>query len=550
MSIGSKAELDAQATLARQLREVMGAVGAGDLERAAKLSHEAMTSGAAHPLFFKLRAVSHERQGRLGEAIGDFQSALALAPNDFAALSALGSCLSRSGRIAEGLAALEASIAINPGYAPAHCNRGWALETAGDRGGARAAYERALAIDPANLQALGGLAAISAQSGETGAAKEFAGQALKLAPRDPTASIALAMAEVSEDEAAAAEARLRPLIEQGGLPPHERGVALTVLGDALDQLDRPGEAFAAYASANAALGTLYGAQSAAGPAAGSALAEQLLAAFETEDPSRWRRGPPATEASPFRSQLFIVGFPRSGTTLTGQVLAAHPDAVVLDEHETLAGPAREFLGDTEGLRRLAGLDGEGLAPFRRAYHQEVLGLAGAQGKVFVDKLPMNVLGVPLIVKLFPEAKVLVVRRDPRDVVLSCFRRQFAPGGSSREFFDLGRAAAFYDQVMRLTELYRSRLELKLQVLRYEDLVADFEGRSRELCAFAGVEWTPALADFAAASPARETATPSASQVKRGLYGEGVGQWRRYRDALAPVLPVLQPWIESFGYDDD
>ena len=537
----------ADAALTRNLQDVVAAVGAGDLERAARLSDSALAFGRAHPLFFKLRAVSRERRGRLGEAIEDFQSALAMTPDDFAALSALGSCLARSGRIAEALTALDASIALNGGYAPSHCNRGWALETSGDRGGARAAYERAIAIDPDNLQALGGLAAIAAQSGQSAVARDYAQRALKRAPRDAAAAIALAMAEVFDGEAASAEARLRPLLDDLALPPHERGVALTVLGDALDRLDRTGEAFAAYASANAALSGLYGEPSAAEPATGSALAGRLITGFEMADASDWRRGPRPAAEGPFRSHLFIVGFPRSGTTLTGQVLAAHPQAVVLDEQETLAGPARAFLETTDGLRRLAGLDAEGLEPYRRAYHQQVLGLADAAGKVFVDKLPMNILGLPLIGKLFPAARILVVRRDPRDVVLSCFRRQFAPGGSSREFFDLSRTAAFYDQVMRLTELYRSRIELELMVLRYEDLVADFETRSREICGFAGLEWTPALADFAAASQAREVATPSAGQLRRGLYGEGAGQWRRYQDALAPVLPLLQPWIERFGY---
>ena len=536
--------------LAGELQAVVAAVGAGDLDRAGRLSDAALAAGRAHPLFFKLRAVSHERSGRLGEAIQDFRSALAMAPGDFAASSALGSCLARSGRIPEALAALDASIALNGGYAPAHCNRGWALETSGDRSGARAAYERAIAIDPNNLQALGGLAAISAQSGRSAEARDYAGRALALSPHDVTSGIALAMAEVADGEAAAAEARLRPLLQDPALPAHERGVASTVLGDALDQLGRTDEAFAAYASANAALAELYGATPATEPATGAALAGRLLADFGEADPSDWRRGPAAAEAGPFLGHLFIVGFPRSGTTLTGQVLAAHPDAVVLDEQETLADAAQAFLQDADGLGRLSRLDAEGLAPFRRAYQQKVLALADAEGKVFVDKLPMNVLGLPLIAKLFPEARVLVVRRDPRDVVLSCFRRQFAPGGASRAFFDLGRAAAFYDQVMRLTELYQARLELELMVLRYEDLVADFEPKSREVCAFAGLEWTAGLADFAAASQAREVATPSARQIRRGLYGEGVGQWRRYREALAPVMPVLQPWIERFGYEAD
>ena len=533
-----------------KVQEVIVAVTRGDLELAARLSQAALAAGVSHPLLFKLRAVTHERRGRLDAAIQDFQAALALAPNDFAASSALGSCLARSGRIPDALAALDASIALNGGYAPAHCNRGWALETSGDRAGARAAYERAIAIDPDNLQALGGLAAISAQSGQAAAARDYGARALKLAPRDPAATIALAMAEVSDGDAAGAEARLRPLLGDETLPPHERGVGLTVLGDALDQIGRNEEAFSAYASANAALASLYDAPSASHQEAGSALAARLLDRFETEDPLNWRCGPAAAEAGPFRSHLFIVGFPRSGTTLTGQVLAAHPDAVVLDEQETLAGAAKAFLSDPAGLDRLARLDAEGLAPFRRDYHQLVLSLADAEGKAFVDKLPMNVVGLPLIAKLFPEARILLVRRDPRDVVLSCFRRQFAPGGASREFFDLARTAAFYDQVMRLTELYRCKLELELSVLRYEDLVADFEGRSGEICAFAGLEWAPDLADLAGASQAREIATPSASQVRRGLYDQGVGHWRHYFEALEPILPVLQPWIEEFGYGPD
>ena len=183
--------------LARELQAVVAAVGAGDLEQAGRLSDAALAAGRAHPLFFKLRAVSHERRGRLIEAIQDFRSALAITPDDFAASSALGSCLARSGRIPEALAALDASIALNSGYAPAHCNRGWALETSGDRSGARTAYERAIAIDPNNLQALGGLAAISAQSGRSAAARDYAGRALGLAPHDATSAMARAMPEVA-----------------------------------------------------------------------------------------------------------------------------------------------------------------------------------------------------------------------------------------------------------------------------------------------------------------------------------------------------------------
>ena len=99
--------------------------------------------------------------------------------------------------------------------------------------------------------------------------------------------------------------------------------------------------------------------------------------------------------------------------------------------------------------------------------------------------------------------------------------------------------------MSAGEVYLDRLPFKVHRIRYEDVVADFEGAGRSLCAFLGVDWTEKLRDFA--STERTIATPSSTQVSRGLYAEGVGQWRNYAFALEPVMPILQPWIEKFGY---
>ncbi len=102
--------------------------------------------------------------------------------------------------------------------------------------------------------------------------------------------------------------------------------------------------------------------------------------------------------------------------------------------------------------------------------------------------------------------------------------------------------------MEAGQAYRDKLPLDIHFLRYEDLVADFEGTSRALCDFLGVEWTENLKDFAETARKRAIATPSSTQVGRGLYAEGAGQWRHYDFALKPVLPILQPWIEKFGYE--
>ena len=116
---------------AQRLRATLAAAQSGDLARAAALADAALEDGLVDPLYFKLRAVQHERSGRLDEAIRDFQSALAFFPDDHAALSALGLCLARAGRVQEALTALNRSVALQPGYAPAHCNLGWTFEVAG-----------------------------------------------------------------------------------------------------------------------------------------------------------------------------------------------------------------------------------------------------------------------------------------------------------------------------------------------------------------------------------------------------------------------------------
>jgi tetratricopeptide (TPR) repeat protein len=440
---------------------------------------------------------------------------------------------------------LDRAAALQPSHADLHANRGWALELLGRLTEARAAYAEALKRESGHVRSLGALAALSARVGDAGEARRLAGEALRQSPDDVAARLALAMAEVGEQRGAEAEQAVRPLAAARGMPPHERGVALSLLGDALDLQDRPAEAFKAYAAANRSLEEAHqGAFAAAGAERGSDLARRLAGYFDTA--GTWA----ATEApaAPLR-QAFVVGFARTGTTLLGQVLAAHPEVVTLDEQELLSVTGQSLMSGAEALDRLAGLSRDGAEPFRREYRRRAEALAPGLGdRLLIDKLPMNVLGLPLISRLFPEAGVVLMRRDPRDVVFSCFRRQFVISGSSWEFLDLERAARFYDQVMRLAQLYAEKLPLRLHVQRYEDLVADFEGQTRALCGFLGLAWTADLNDFRSARQALDVATPSAVQVRRGLYREGVGQWRRYRAELEPVLPLLEPWAERFGYD--
>jgi hypothetical protein len=235
--------------------------------------------------------------------------------------------------------------------------------------------------------------------------------------------------------------------------------------------------------------------------------------------------------------------------LLENVLAAHPDIVSLEEKDSLESASAAYLDSDEGLQHLSQLGSGEAARNRDSYWSFVRSFGiEPRGKIFIDKMPLASVALPLIAKLFPNARILFALRDPRDVVLSCFRRRFGMNPSMYQLLTLDGAAAYYDAVMRLSEIYRPLLPLAQHIVRYESLVDDFEGTARAACEFVGVEWDSVIADFAVKARARGISTPSAAQVARGLNREGKGVWRRYREQMEPVLPVLEPWAERFGYE--
>jgi hypothetical protein len=132
-------------------------------------------------------------------------------------------------------------------------------------------------------------------------------------------------------------------------------------------------------------------------------------------------------------------------------------------------------------------------------------------------------------------------------VLSCFRRRFQMSAPMYQLLSLESAARFYAAVMTLVERIDVVLPTVTRRVRYEGLVADFDGELRRLCTFLGLEWSDAMRDFAGRTQQRANATPSTAQLARGLDAGGIGGWRRYRSALTPVLPILEPWVNRLGY---
>jgi tetratricopeptide (TPR) repeat protein len=429
----------------------------------------------------------------------------------------------------------------------AKANRGNALIALGALGQARQSHLLALELDPDNLAAQGALASIATHRGEHDEARGWARKVLARLPGYPDAVLSLAAAELASGSTDSAQMLTCQLLADPRAGPAEKARANGLLGDVLDAAGRYTEAFGAYVACNEGLGQVHR-QISEGTGILSYV-ESITAAMRRTDPAQWSSSPePIGDAGGPGAHVFLLGFPRSGTTLLEVALDGHPRVVSLEEHELLKPGVLAFMREPLDFEPLLQADAAALQDLRAAYwHQARAAGAELEGRVFVDKHPLNTLKLPLIARLFPRAKILFAYRDPRDVVQSCFRRRFSMNPAMYQLLTLQGAAAFYDATMRLADQARSLSGLGWQAVRYESVVDDLEQQLRAICEFLELEWDPALTDFSSRAQARERATPSTAQLARGLNRAGIGHWRNYQDALAPILPRLEPWVERLGY---
>ena len=570
------------------LRQVEAAVRMGDIARASALARQAVDAGIEHPGLLNLLAHDEIERGGFDRAVALLERARALAPRDAHVLNTLGIVLKRMGRPRDAAEAFDAAIAAAPAYANAHFNKGGVLESLDANDEAEAAYRRAVELEPRFAEALGRLSYLAAVRGDYDAALDFAQRATALRPsavtaemhlaqlahlrgdheaavrlaqrameRDPSnlsIVLLLAAAEIATGKTDSAAGRLAPLLQR---TPHDgddsRLLALGLMGRIEEQRGNFPAAFAAFSQSKKELRHLHAASYTTPEGTQYAARVARVLRYFREAPAengvaRPRTAPPAQGAP--RTHVFLVGFPRSGTTLLEKSLAGHPDIVTMEEEELFASMIGDFFVPQDGFERLARLEGAALEGYRAAYWQICRAAApGLEGKVFVDKMPLNTVFLSCVAKLFPDARVLFALRDPRDVVLSCLRQQFAMSAAMYEFTSLESAARLYDMVMELGEIYRAKLGLAIMDTRYEDMIADVDGALRRIAGFLGVEWNDAMREAAASARARPIRTPSAPQIARGLY-DGSGQWRRYRDEMAPVLPLLAKWVARFRYPAD
>lgn len=536
-----------------------------------------MSDATGNPQQLALSALRAWGQGEFDRAHGLARRAIALAPDEPNARQVLGAIAMSAGSVEEAAEHFRVADHAAPNQPQILNMLAKALQSLGDLSGARASYARAGALGLA--EAWRGLGKLEAKHGDPKAAIEALERAALVAPKNATILADLAQALENRHDLdramslAEASVQIDPKSEIALLTIAQihmrrgsygdvraavetvlqsnsatnRALAIGLAGESYDREGRSDEAFAAFTAANQILLARHRAMrlATASPFHPTNLSRLLRSVAEGQ-PQAWV-GPTHFEQP---APVFLVGFPRSGTTLLDQILSSHSEIVCLDETEILAETIADLLAASEAPPRWMSLSENEILERRGKYFKRAVEALRApiRRRVFIDKLPLNLLFLPLVARIFPDARIIFALRDPRDVVLSCYQQRFSVNASMVWLLEFSDAARYYDLAMSLFMASKHRFRLACAEVRYERLVVNLESVARELTAFLGLDFEPTMLDYAATARRRSINTPSLRQVVQPLYTRSVGRWRSYSRHFAPIAAWLDPWVQRFGYE--
>jgi tetratricopeptide (TPR) repeat protein len=473
------------------------------------------------------RADALFRQRRFEEAETSLRRAIELMPQRAASASFLGAVLAEVRRFEEAIACHKRAIALQPDDAQLHYALGRTLLQARELEASEASLRRALSLDRDLAEAWHWLGYTLLVQGRLEEGLSCYRRANALDPDLAEAHEALSYSGQSAEEAQVK--RLAALLADADRPVSDRIAAGFAAGGFLDTAGRYDGAFAHFAAANALQRRLL--TEAGERFDPETLASEVDGVITHAAPQLFSAA--AGWGNPSELPVFIVGMPRSGTSLVEQIAASHSQVFGGGERKDIAHIADVVLTRNRD-RPLAEWDMEFARQLADHHIAHLQRLAGGAVRL-TDKMPDNILHLGIIAVLFPGARIIFCRRDIRDTCLSCFFQRFGEGNAFA--YDLADCARRCVEIERLAERWRRVLPLPMLTVDYEALIADPEGESRRLIEFLGLEWEPACLDFHRGN--RPVFSASLWQVRQPVFGHSVGRWRHYERHLQPLFDVLQ-----------
>jgi tetratricopeptide (TPR) repeat protein len=488
-----------------------------------------------------------KEQGRLEEAIEAYNKALAIKPDYAEAYNNMGVALKEQGKLEEAIEAYNKALAIKPDYAEAYSNIGSALTEQGELEEAIEAYNKALAIKPDYAQAwLNGAEALEKWNKlkELGLWLERAFQILEPVPSDISFMKAKLLWRNKDTQKAI---KLISNIDVETITPSRKQDYLNLKAKCYEASKDYDLAFNCFENMNS-LTIKSNDYLGLNPERYFQNIRDQLASLNSNSLKN-----PASHITeqPDLVPVFLVGFPRSGTTLLDTILRSHSSIDVVEEQPAV-NLANAFVKKSGYADIGQALPQEVLVGARKAYiteldkHREPID----NKSILIDKLPLNLLQIPLIQQLYPRAKFILALRHPLDTILSCWMQNFKLNSAMANMVDLDRIVEFYCVAMDIFKICRAKYNLNVHEIRYEDLLEDLSGETSALLKFLDLDWEDQMENYQKTALKRgRISTPSYSQVVQPIYKDAKYRWLNYKKHLRQYITQVEPWIDEFGYSN-
>ena len=483
-------------------------------------------------------------KGDFRKAINAFKKAIELKPDYFDALNNLGATYNLYKDYSNALKSISKALKIRPNIADAYNNLGTAELNLENESEAIKSYNKAIKIDPKFALAYSNLCGLYERSNQLKKLKETINKA-ENEGLSGNEEIKFRRGQLNSRNKDYKNSTLYlEKVDDTKISNKMKIDKYELLGKDYDKIKHYKKAFNCFKKSNTLVSLSVESQL-YNPKNYQNQISQLIISYSKVNNLEWENKIENKIISP----VFLIGFPRSGTTLLDNILSSHPNICTLEEKPMIAMVKKSLnkLASYENLKKLNLHDLQNLQEIYLDELTKYLPNKLLHGKVFIDKLPLSIIDVSLILRIFPKAKFILAIRHPLDCILSCFMQTFNLNDAMANFLNLKNTAELYNKSMKLFDIYESIFKLNFHLIKYENLIFSLKDETTKLLNFLDLNWEEEVDNYRSNALDKKINTPSYNQVTEKIYTRASGRWKNYKNEMHDIMPLMQFWIEKWGY---